>query len=287
MKPGLDIRKLIGIALAFNLSLAAWLAMRVWRMTRRYPVPEREIAWLQGARSQQMLNGRKRVCVRQWGNGAGPCVLLVHGWGARGSQLGAFALPLQNLGYRVVALDLPGHGASDGRATDLPECHAALRLLQQQFGEFHCIVAHSYGAVVASYAMRNGFAVQRAVLISAPALGRKIFQGYLDWLAAPARLSERLIEIVRRRYGADAFEQMSPLEHAPELRQPCLLVHDRNDREVPLASAERLAQRWRDATLLVTDNLGHRRILRDPACVAQVVQFIDSGALSRSQDRQA
>ena len=51
--------------------------------------------------------------------GAGPSVLLVHGWEGRGAQLGALVDPLVAAGYRVVALDGPAHGDSPGRLSTL------------------------------------------------------------------------------------------------------------------------------------------------------------------------
>jgi pimeloyl-ACP methyl ester carboxylesterase len=56
-----------------------------------------------------------------------------------------------------------------------------------------------------------------------------------------------------------------------------LIVHDRLDREVPFEHGERLAQAWRQARLHVTSGLGHRRILRDEAVVAEVAEFVTHG----------
>ena len=64
------------------------------------------------------------LAVESWG--AGPTVLLVHGWNGRGAQLGAFAPALVKSGYRVVTFDTPAHGRSPGRATNLPEISEAI-----------------------------------------------------------------------------------------------------------------------------------------------------------------
>jgi pimeloyl-ACP methyl ester carboxylesterase len=47
------------------------------------------------------------------GSRGAPCVLLVHGWGASIYMWRDWFAPLAGSGYRVVALDLPGHGLSD------------------------------------------------------------------------------------------------------------------------------------------------------------------------------
>src|SRR5262245_22720923 len=46
-----------------------------------------------------------------WKWGTGPTVLLVHGWGGRSSQLGAFVTALVRAGYSALAFDAPAHGA--------------------------------------------------------------------------------------------------------------------------------------------------------------------------------
>ena len=58
---------------------------------------------------------------------------------------------------------------------------------------------------------------------------------------------------------------------------PTLVVHDRGDRQTPYADAERLVGSLPDARLVTTEGLGHRRILRDPAVVAEVVDFVRDG----------
>jgi hypothetical protein len=53
-------------------------------------------------------------------------------------------------------------------------------------------------------------------------------------------------------------------------------VHDRHDKEVPYADGARVADAWPAARLHTTESLGHQRILRDPAVVAEVTRFVAS-----------
>jgi len=52
------------------------------------------------------------------------------------------------------------------------------------------------------------------------------------------------------------------------------VVHDKNDITVPLAHGESLANIWPGAGLLVTNGLGHQRILRHPPTIEQIVSFL-------------
>ena len=63
-----------------------------------------------------------RLAVWSWGSG--PAVYLVHGWGGRAEQLGAFVAPLVSRGLRAIAVDGPAHGASAGRRSSAWRSHA-------------------------------------------------------------------------------------------------------------------------------------------------------------------
>src|SRR5436309_135209 len=58
--------------------------------------------------------------------GTGPAVLLLHGWEGQAADLAAFAQPLRDAGLRVLAMDLPAHGASAGQQAGIPQLARAL-----------------------------------------------------------------------------------------------------------------------------------------------------------------
>ena len=63
-----------------------------------------------------------------------------------------------------------------------------------------------------------------------------------------------------------------------------LVIHDRDDREVPFTHGERLAAAWCNAALHATTGLGHRRILRDEAVIAEVVAFAADGVAAPASE---
>jgi pimeloyl-ACP methyl ester carboxylesterase len=60
---------------------------------------------------------------------------------------------------------------------------------------------------------------------------------------------------------------------------PALVIHDREDRDVPYEHGRQIAAAWPGAQLLTTTGLGHRAILRDPEVVRRTLTFLggDSG----------
>ncbi len=69
--------------------------------------------------------------------------------------------------------------------------------------------------------------------------------------------------------------------HIPSLARsmsvPALIVHDRDDRDVPYAHGQEIAEAWPEAELFATNGLGHRALVKDPAVVGRAVAFLAEG----------
>lgn len=61
---------------------------------------------------------------------------------------------------------------------------------------------------------------------------------------------------------------------APRQAAPLLVVHDRDDREVPYTDGVAAAALWPGARLITTAGLGHQRILGDRDVIAAVRDFV-------------
>jgi Serine aminopeptidase, S33 len=266
-------------------SAAVRLAERLFLTPPRHPAPDRERDLLARARPGTVrVNGRR---IATWTWGAGPRILLVHGWGGRGGQLGAFVEPLVARGFSVAWFDGPAHGASEGRRVTIPEMAAALRAVGGALGPVRGIVAHSGGGVVSAWAIRqwvrDGFVdLPEAIALVAPPAD---FQAHFERFARGCRLAvgarDRLQHRLERRVGEPLGAFDLP-RFARDLPLTALVIHDREDVEVPWREGAAIAAAWPGAELLTTQGLGHRRILRDPAVVARVSTFLE-GQLARRQ----
>src|SRR5207253_7426388 len=130
------------------------LAERLFLTPRRGRRPGEEIDLLATARARPMRVGARRIETWVWG--VGPSVLLVHGWGGRGAQLGPFVGPLVARGFSVVTFDAPGHGASEAGLVTIPQMVAAVGAVAAHHGPLGGLIAHSVGSVVAARAMFEG-----------------------------------------------------------------------------------------------------------------------------------
>ncbi len=253
---------------------AARLARKLFFTPRRARLREDERTILaRGELFSFEVNGQ-RVAGHAWG--AGPALLLAHGWGGHAGQMTALVDPIVAAGFRAVAIDLPGHGASEGSVSSLVHFASALRRAGSLFGPVRGIAAHSFGAAGAAYAISSGLGVERAVFFAPP------FDFESFWLRFRAGVGVTPAVMDRMLRDAEAwldvrFDAIAPADLAPRMTAPLLILHDPDDREVPFDEGAELARLWPGARLRPTPGLGHLRLLKDAGCVAAAVEFLAVG----------
>lgn len=282
---------------AFTLSegLGARAAARLFTMPRRHRRPARERSILdQGSRfTVPILRraphwGGQTIDVAAWRWGEGPTVLLVHGWEGRGAQLGAFIEPLVEAGMSVVAFDAPGHGDSPGHRlflSDMADCVGQLgEHIAARWGHVHAVIAHSFGCAATMLAhQRYGTDAPRNVFVAPAAMASRAVGGFAELLALEDADRLALAERLAIESGVSLAElDVTGLVQGRDAG--LLIVHDEEDREVSHEQARILASSWPSAQLVTTSGLGHRRILREPAVVAEAVAYATQSAPVSSSD---
>jgi len=225
------------------------------------------------ARRETVVSGKHSLAVWQAGPPAAPAVLLVHGWGGRGVQMGSFVAPLLARGYRVVWFDQPGHGESGQGPIALPDFVRALQALAATHGPFEAAIGHSLGAAALGVAMRGGLPLGRVVFVSPPASLSEHAHKFALLLGITPAIRDAMRRRLEHRYGV-RFAEIDRLDELAQLCVPALFVHDGGDAEVPFEHSLRLSARMPDARLIKTYGLGHHRLLRDHAVVRAIVDFV-------------
>ncbi len=252
--------------------LAGRWMYRLWLTTHRFTEPEREARWRREGTAFTVAGQNGPLSLYHWGEG--PCVLLLHGWNGRGTQMGAFATSLVKAGFSAVALDAPGHGRSPGNSTTIFEIIDAVKRVADALGPLHGVITHSFGAMVIARALRDGLPAARVVCIASPARLAFLVDSFCRTLRAPARARADLLRRLESRFGNHIDSEIAADTNAAGLSVPALIIHDRDDADVPWQQGELLANAWPGARLRLTRGLGHTRILRNRGVIRASVDFI-------------
>jgi pimeloyl-ACP methyl ester carboxylesterase len=212
---------------------------------------------------------------------AGPwrTVYLMHGWGGRGSQFGAMVEPLLESGHRVVLFDAPAHGASEHgpagpRRTNGLEFAKALDAVFARFGPAEAVVAHSLGTIATYLALRFGWlGTKRLVFIAPMVESRSLFDQFQGALGFGERIRRAFDRSVYEWVGIPVAEFDARFQAAQIDPLPTLVIADRGDRQTAYADAVDFAEKT-GAAFIMTEGLGHRRILRDSTVISRLVDFV-------------
>lgn len=255
------------------------LVKRVYRTffsPSRYEVkPADQVVLDRGTTARLPFEGGQ-LAVTTWGRG--PAVLLMHGWGGGRAQMTGFVEPLLAAGYRVVAFDQPGHGESDGTMTNLLEIAPSMDVIAKNEGSFHAILAHSFGTLVASYALVRRNFPPPARLVYFGSFNRLMdslprFQALAN---LPDPVTEGLRLMIYENFGRNVVEAIANELLAPEITIPALMFHDTADNVTPVEDSRAIARVWKSAQFIETSGLGHRGALQSRDIHEKVVRFLGS-----------
>jgi pyruvate dehydrogenase E2 component (dihydrolipoamide acetyltransferase) len=245
--------------------------------------------------------------------GAGPAVpaLLIHGFGGDLNSW-MFTQPALAEERRVIAIDLPGHGASvkEVGAGDAETLAGSVEAALAALGVERChLVGHSLGGALAALVALSGPERAASLSLIAPAgLGREINAAFIDAFRAagrrreavealnllvhdPGMVSRFMVEEVlryKRLDGVAAALTAIAAAWFPQGRQaldlgprilalpvPVQIIWGRADRIVPVAHADQLAAR---VPIHVLDATGHLPHLERPGEVNRLLRaFIAAG----------
>lgn len=227
--------------------------------------------------------------------GRAPALVLIHGAGGSHLMWGHAIRSLQ--GASVYALDLPGHGRSDGRGRwsigDYADFIA--RFLDAATLERVVIAGHSMGGAIAlQYGLRDPTRLQGLALVGTGARLRvnpAILEGLRQNFAAAVDLiiqysfapgaDPSLIAAARKQMLAtppavlyddfaacDAFDLMEKLG---QINCPTQVICGSGDRLTPLKYSEYLRDHIAGAQLSVIESAGHMVMLERPKAVADAI----------------
>ena len=255
---------------------AAKIAFHQFRMPRIRAKHKTSDKALEAAKINEILVGSNILKVYEWGKGD-KNVLLVHGWESRGTAMRAFAKPLIDKGFRVIAFDLPAHGDSSGKRTTFPECAEAISAVINRLGSVEAVITHSFGGMVLTYASRRlmpNQPIPKVIMVGVPLR----FDDMLLKVEGIMNFSDKVLPQVKKIIfdiaGEYPIDMNIPMAANKTQIEELMIIHDKNDPIVDFKYAAEIHEAWTDSKLVVTEGLGHYRILKNEKVIERAVKFI-------------
>lgn len=222
--------------------------------------------------------------------GAGPPVLFLHGY-TSSIALWRDQVPVFSLLYRLILMDLRGHGESEGTGINGYSLAAlagdALAVLDQEGVERATIVGHSMGGMVAQELLarhgdRVGAAVFSSTTCKAPA--REYFQPVVEWavklgdIPAAERAADPLTRSCRPVSEATARgcgEMHINMENFADALNgsttPCIVIRGSEEAGTILSGSSMLLDALPNAQEAVIEGAGHVPQITHPAAYNDVL----------------
>jgi pimeloyl-ACP methyl ester carboxylesterase len=256
--------------------LTILFAAKLFTTPIKHTIPKRELGMEQISTQKKLhiptIN--KTVVVYQYGQ-SNKKVLLVHGWSGRGTQLVKIADTLINTGYSTISFDAPAHGKSPGNQTIMTDFIAAILEIEKQYGPFESAVGHSLGGMSILNAIKKGMKLNTAIIIGSGDVIQDIIEDFIAKLQLKPNLATDLRLHFEKKYG-EKMNDYSAYKAAKEITIPVLVIHDKDDPEVPVKAGQHIYDHLKNGKLLLTEGLGHRKILGDAEVIQRTVQFMSA-----------
>ena len=257
----------------FSTKAVVLYAAKLFTTPIKHRIPKRELE-MDTNSIQQLISVpsiNKSIMVYEYGK-SDKKVLLVHGWSGRGTQLFKIADALLKEGYATVSFDAPAHGKSPGNSSIMLEFIASIFELEKQFGPFEMAIGHSLGGMAVLNAVKSGFHTDKIVVIGSGDIVQDIIDDFIKKLQLKPEISIKLRDHFENKYD-EAMDNYSAFKAAEAIEKPILVVHDENDYEVPVKAGINIHQHVKNGDLLLTQGLGHRKILGDPIVIQKLIDF--------------
>ncbi|MCK8520255.1 alpha/beta hydrolase [Aquimarina sp. D1M17] len=270
-KPILYTGKLLNFLSPF---LASRFAARMFLTPFKYDMPDREKEMYEHSKKEliKIDSINREIMVYSYGNSEKK-ILLVHGWSGTGTQLSKIADKLLENGYSTVSFDAPAHGKSPGKRTILPHFIETIHHLEKTHGPFEAAIGHSLGGMSLLRTTKFGLNIKKLVIVGTANSITAVTKNFAKNLQLSQKVARLLKSYFDNRYGED-LDHYSGAVSAKGIKIPTMVIHDKNDVDVHYSSAHEIVKELEKGKLVLTENLGHRKILGDKKVISTIVDFI-------------
>ena len=259
---------------AVSPSLTTKFAAKLFTTPIKHKLPKRELHMERESvqKSIVVTEIQKEIVVYEYGK-SNKKILLVHGWSGRGTQLVKIADELLKLGYMTISFDAPAHGKSKGNSSIMIEFIASILEIEKQYGPFEFAIGHSLGGMSVLNAIKQNLQVKKAVIIGSGDIIQDIIDDFICKLQLKPEYGIKLRNHFEAKFGGK-MDDYSAYKAAEKTEIPVLVIHDKDDDDVSVKAAYNIQKHLKQSEIMITEGLGHRKILGDETVIQKIAAFI-------------
>ncbi|WP_439554163.1 alpha/beta fold hydrolase [Flavobacterium macrobrachii] len=261
---------------AISPKLAMLFAAKLFVRPIKHKIPKRELHMVQKSKQTILFvpSINKKINIYEYGNNEKK-ILMVHGWSGRGTQMVKIADKMLELGYAIISFDAPANGKSDGKTTIMTEFIASILEIEKQFGPFEFAIGHSLGGMSILNAIKQNLNVKKAIIIGSGDIIQDVIDDFIQKLQLKPKIGLLLKNHFEKKYN-EPMENYSASFSAKSVTIPVLIIHDKDDDDVAIKAAHNIHKHLKNSTLMITEGLGHRKILGDTKVIESIKEFISN-----------
>lgn len=213
----------------------------------------------------------------------GKKVLVVHGFDSCSYKFDRYIVPLNRLGFEVVAFDAPGHGMSGGKTINALEYSQAILKAEELYGPFYGFMAHSLGGLATSLAFEQlpGQENRKLVLIAPSTETSTAVEHFFRIFPVHENVKQAFHQVIEE-VGQKPVSHYSVSRVVPELVAPVLWIHDEEDLVCPYHDTLPVQElRLPHLEFFITKGLGHSGIYRQNHVFKKILAFFGENAETR------
>lgn len=258
----------------FSSNLTTKFAAKLFTTPIKHKIPKREFFMDKESKQENIIVTaiNKEIVVYKYGESSKK-VLLVHGWSGRGTQLVKIADELLKNGYMTISFDAPSHGKSKGNFSIMTEFIASILEIEKKYGPFEYAIGHSLGGMSVLNAIKQHLQVKKAIIIGSGDIIQDIIDDFIKKLKLKSDFGIKLRNHFENKFG-NKMDDYSAYKAAKLVEIPVLVIHDKDDNDVSVKSAYNIQKHLKNSQLLITEGLGHRKILGNETVIHKIIDFI-------------
>lgn len=273
--------KLIGFYLKalqlISSKFAGKQAFEIFQLTQRKTIREREKNFYDAFETIILEDEKESFPVITNNLDSDQKVVLVHGWNSNLAALQEVAKALNNAGIRFYAFNLPAHGKSKLKKTNLFACKERFKRVVECIDDKSNLsfVSHSFGSAVTAYGLSElDVDAKKMVFLTVPESIEMMFSELAQMFGLNDATLNEVYAIASKLVKEDV--KNVTVQHKLEKvnYNDLLLIHDKHDRVIPYSNSENVLASAHHSRLIPFENIGHYRMLTNPEVIKNTMDFV-------------